>query len=451
MRRLAAIALALALGTLAAEAGAQGLARLYPRAQLEADQARWSGQIAAEFRDTIAPKLTAREHEALSGVRFEFPLVGERGDPFEFYSDPAGKVIYVPVLSLRFFSDLLVATAWLNANGYDATSVQDYVGVLFRDAEEFPRAPLPRPLEALGVPPNARDEAAVSSRSDRNFGQTLIFVLAHELGHVARAHGTGKISDEDAKRQEIEADAFAVDLVRRIPAVPLGLESWLIFDLARHKAREEFSSPEAWTQYRRGFRHPLSSARLSALAGALETNAEDFAALEDEAQRDRWAARYRTLFSTYFRISAPFEDQPIAHWAKRSRVLDLRLADLKPRTTGLMLPGALGGPAAQPPFSGAYRCSVKGGAGAAEFDLLLMRFGDDLHGGYMSGSEQGTLTGTVTGDRATFTWEQGAASGSGEWQSTPDGKSLRGSWGRGEDRGGLGEWTGERIDRKPPR
>src|SRR4030095_11670942 len=92
----------------------QNVSRLYPEKKLQADSARWSEQIQAEYRDTILPQLTEEERNALGAIKIEVPLSGPNGDPFSFYTDNEG-TIYLPALSLRFFSDLCVANAWLNA------------------------------------------------------------------------------------------------------------------------------------------------------------------------------------------------------------------------------------------------------------------------------------------------------------------------------------------------
>ena len=111
----------------------QNVLRLYPEKKLQADAARWGEQIQAEYRETILPQLTDEERSVLGAVKIEVPTSGPNGDPFSFYTDDKG-TIYLPALSLRFFSDLCMANAWLNAHGYDGTTVRDYVGLLFREA-----------------------------------------------------------------------------------------------------------------------------------------------------------------------------------------------------------------------------------------------------------------------------------------------------------------------------
>jgi hypothetical protein len=145
---------------------------------LQPDAARWGEQIRAEYQDTIQPQLTDQERSALNGMKIEIPISGPKGDPFEFYSD--GSTIYLPALSLRFYSDLCVANAWLNAHGFEGTTVRDYVGWLFKQAAASSRAPLQK------------------------------------------------------RNQEIEADQFAIQAMRRIGQVPLGLELWFDVERIRH-------------------------------------------------------------------------------------------------------------------------------------------------------------------------------------------------------------------------
>ena len=164
-----------------------------------------------------------------NGIKIDVPLKGPHGDPFEYYY--ANGTINLPALSLRFYSDLCTANAWLNAHGYDGTTVRDYVGLLLREAAASPRAPLPPVFRTLGVPDNAREESTVANRADRNFGNTIVFLLAHELGHALKKHDTHLRDPVQKRRQEIEADAFAIEVMRRIGQVPLGVEFW--FDVER--------------------------------------------------------------------------------------------------------------------------------------------------------------------------------------------------------------------------
>jgi hypothetical protein len=278
----------------------QDVSRLYTQEKLKADAARWSEQIQAEYRETILPQLTDEERSALRAISIEIPLTGRRGDPFEFYY--ANGKVNLPALSLRFFSDVCVANAWLNAHGYDGTTVRDYVGVLFREAKRSPRAPFPPVFRTLGVPDNAREESSVSNRADRNFGNTVVFLLAHELGHALKKHRTDLRDLVEKRKQEIEADAFAIEIMRRIGQVPVGFEFWFDVEHSGHVAPVEFDSENAWQKYLSSLDHPVTTERLEALAVAIEKAPDSFA--RNQANQALWTERSKML-AQYFRLPRP--------------------------------------------------------------------------------------------------------------------------------------------------
>jgi hypothetical protein len=419
----------------------QNVSRLYPEKKLQADAARWSEQIQAEYRDTILPQLTDEERSALGTVKIEVPLSGPNGDPFSFYTDDKG-TIYLPAFSLRFFSDLCVANAWLNAHGYDGTTVRDYVGVLLREAILSPGAPLPTVFRTLGVPDNAREESAVANRVDRNFGNTIVFLLTHELGHALKKHDTHSRDPVQKRRQEIEADAFAIEVMRRIGQVPLGVEFW--FDVERighvqgiRRVTSARFPPEAeWQKYLAGLDHPVTSERLDALATAVEKAPDSFA--RNQADQARWT-RNSKIFAQYMRLGAPSAAIGAARVAEYERVRDLHLEDLKPRKAAFTMPGS----DQEPAFNGLFavrRTAAEGGQD--RMDLLLLRMGDDVTGGYSNGKIDGFIQGDIRNGVLHFTWREGNANGHGVAQA--QGETLRGTWGLGESEQGAGEFSAER-------
>ena len=448
MQRYLAVALVITTCAGATVFG-QNVSRLYPEKKLQADAARWSEQIQAEYRDTILPQLTDEERSALGTVKIEVPLSGPNGDPFSFYTDDKG-TIYLPALSLRFFSDLCVVNAWLNAHGYDGTTVRDYVGVLLREATLSPGAPLPAVFRTLGIPDNAREESAVANRVDRNFGNTIVFLLAHELGHALKKHDTHSRDPVEKRTQEIEADAFAIEVMRRIGQVPLGVEFW--FDVERighvqgirRVASARFPTEAEWQKYLAGLDHPVTSERLDALATAVEKAPDSFA--RNQADQARWT-RNSKIFAQYMRLGAPSAAIGAARVAEYERVRDLHLEDLKPRKAAFTMPGS----EQEPPFNGlfAVRRTAAGG-GQDRMDLLLLRMGDDITGGYSNGKIDGFIQGDIRNGVLHFTWREGNANGHGVAQA--QGETLRGTWGLGESEQGAGEFSAERQkkERKAP-
>jgi hypothetical protein len=415
----------------------QNVSRLYPEKKLQADSARWSEQIQAEYRDTILPQLTQEERSALGAVKIEVPLSGPNGNPFSFYTDDKG-TIYLPALSLRFFSDLCVANAWLNAHGYDGTNVRDYVGLLFREAKASPGAPPPPVFRTLGVPDNAREESAVSNRADRNFGNTIVFLLAHELGHALKKHQTD-LRDLVAKRkQEIEADAFAIEVMRRIAQVPVGVEFWFDVEHGGHVAPRKFDTEAEWQKYLTGLDHPVTTERLNALAAAIEKAPDSFA--RNQTNHVLWTERSKML-AQYFRLAAPqWTTNPIAHRAEYERVEGLYVSDLKPRKAAFTIPGT----EQEPDFNGLFAVRRTGtSADQDKVDLLLLRMGDEVTGGYSGGATDGFVEGKITDGALHFTWREGSVSGRGVART--QGETIRATLGMGDSEQGRSEWTGVRV------
>src|SRR4030095_12600727 len=360
------------------------------------DATRWSEQIQAEYRDTILPQLTKEEQNALAGIRIEVSLSGPNRDPFSFYTDDKG-TIYLPALSLRFFSDLCTANAWLNAHEYDGTTVRDYVGVLLREATLSPGAPLPPVFRTLGVPDNAREETAVANRADRNFGNTIVFLLTHELGHALKKHDTHSQDPIQKRKQEIEADAFAIEMMRRIGQVPLGVEFWFdverighVQGMRRLVATQRFPSEAEWQKYLATFDHPVTNERLNALADVIEKAPDAFA--RNQPNQTEWRARYKMWAHSFSLAAPPWTTSPIARTAEYERIRDLHLEDLKPRKTLLATLGS----EQEPDYNGLFAVRrVAAGGGEDRVDLLLLRFGNDVNGGYSNGKGDRFIQGGI--------------------------------------------------------
>ena len=431
----------LALAFLAwSQANAQNVSRLYPATQLEADAARFGGQIRAEYNETILPQLNESERAALGEIEIDVPATGRKGDPFEFYTD--GQKVYLPALSLRFFADLCVANAWLNAHGYDGTTVRDYVGLLFREATLSPAAPLHPVFASLGVPANAREEPAVANRADRNFGNTVVFLLAHEVGHILHKH-RADISEPDRQRkQEIEADQFAIEVMRRIGQMPLGLEFWFDLERIRHQAPKNIPAEAEWQKYLAGLDHPVTTERLDALAAAIEQAPDSFA--RNQTNLTLWAARAKS-FAQYFRLAAPLAGNAVARVAEYSRVRDLRLASLKPRKAAFAAPLGEGTDEA---FQGLFRIRriFAGEKPDDELDLLLLRNGDEVLGHYSGAQVEGSIEGKILEGVLRGEWKEAGGEGHATIESAGD--NLSATWGSGAQDKGAGTWKGARVRRK---
>src|SRR4029077_1557035 len=190
---------------------------------------------------------------------------------------------------------------------------------------------------------NAREETAVADRADRNFGNTIVFLLTHELGHALKKHDTHSQDPIQKRKQEIEADAFAIEMMRRIGQVPLGVEFW--FDVERighvqgirRVTSARFPTEAEWQKYLGGLDHPVTSERLDALATAIEETPDSFG--RNQADQARWT-RNSKILAQYFHLGAPSAAIGTARVAEYERVRDLHLEDLKPRKAAFTIPGS---------------------------------------------------------------------------------------------------------------
>jgi hypothetical protein len=241
---------------------------LYDSATLGHWQAEFRPGLETNLRELILARLDAAERLPLVGLRLDLPL-RQPGHPMNFLAlrDADGPVLSMPVASLRFLGDLCLAWAWLNARGYSLDTVTDYLGMLAqRGPEAFAGGPV-RPLAALGISTEARADPRVQRDLQRLFGSAVVFLMAHELGHLQLRHAA-PVNAGQSRLQEREADRFALEVMRRTGEPPLGLA--IYFTAVSHL---EGISPAG----NPGRSHPTSPERLRAAAAQLQAAAGDYA------------------------------------------------------------------------------------------------------------------------------------------------------------------------------
>jgi hypothetical protein len=87
--------------------------------------------------------------------------------------------------------------------------------------------------------------------------------------------------------------------------------------------------------------------------------------------------------------------------AEYSRVEKLHAEDLKPRKSAFTIPGT----EQEPGFNGLFavrRTAADGGQDRV--DLLLLRMGDEVTGGYSNGKVDGFIEGNIKDGVLDFTW-----------------------------------------------
>ena len=436
-RLSAAILLACALFLcLPATAGAGRYASLYDDTELAHWAERYRPGILSNLDQVLRPVLTREELRGLRDLRIDIPLRAASGHPLDFYALASGTVV-LPAMSLKFLDDLSVAFAWLNRNGYSPETVQEYVGMLKYGREaDFGR--WPAPLRALRIPDDALKDPAVDGLSQKIFKSAVIFILLHEMGHVLHGHpGYGPlVRRADARANETQADAFALEVMRRLPAQPTGM--FLFFQLMAYAGpnRGDFDGDAAWRQAMEQATHPVTPDRMRAIADILRRHADGFA-VEYENRR---TGRENVLFTAdqialiAETLSDPDLQKLVAMTSRRAT-----LAGLAPRRQGEKLGGApAAATATAAAFAGAYDGSIEIEGQAFDVRLVLVRDGRRVSGLFSIGAGVGELDGAVEGETLFYTWRSGGDTGRGTMAR--DGDGLAGRWGYRDSAADGGAW-----------
>jgi hypothetical protein len=410
----------------------------------EAALDRTARQTAPDIRtileDDLPRVLTSEERAKLSDVRIEFPRE-DSSHPMNFSSNWRDKRITAPVSSLRFLRDMVVAYAWLSAKGYDLQSVTDYLCMIKYQWPDRLRGVAHSPIEALGVPENALDDATVAARFQQLYGTMVVFTLGHELGHIYHRHpGYNQVSPETARKQEEEADTFALTLLARLGEAPVGAS--LYFHILTHL--ESFAGDPDFRADRANRAHPLSPQRIEAIAAAINSDADRFAGAK--------AARAIATAGELRVVAKTLSDESVQESLRRIG-LSTTVETLRPRKPGELPKLAGEGVAEAGVFSGTFVGKWLDAKGTdLDVKMVLNRKGDSVEGTYTlftvvdgkqynHGSGAVTLSGTVRDDTLEYEWHWGTDYfGRGRLRAAADAKTLSGTWGYTKAVEGGGTW-----------
>ncbi|MDZ7754076.1 MAG: hypothetical protein U5S82_21155 [Gammaproteobacteria bacterium] len=433
-RRSGQILLAVLLGLCIATAAAQVR---YSDAELSERLPNYRDDLGVNYREVMLPRITPRERAALENARIQFPLRMEGDGLFGYYSayGTDGPKIVMPVSSLRFLSDLCVATAWLWANGYSQSTLHDYLGMLkYRRPQDLGLIAMPQPLPALGVPDNATDEPAVERVRSQCFSTAVVFVLAHEMGHLILGHrGYEGVTPEQAQANEAAADDFALDLMSRLGDLPFGVLFFFTYAAYIEPHRGDFGGDDAWRTHVAGKTHPLSAGRILALADGIEQRAGRFAAGTMQARS--LAADLRvvgeTLADPDIQQLLRLQGQSVRPYMLASRKGDVWEVSPPPE------------PLPDGPFSGFFTGWMGSGPeDGIEVSLVLFRQGDRVHGRYSYAGIAGTVRGRVENGVLDYEFVEPGSSGIGRLEMIGEG-AISGRWrSRSGREGALGAERG---------
>ncbi|HJT13422.1 MAG TPA: M48 family metalloprotease [Dongiaceae bacterium] len=445
LRAIAGVVFAVALALAAVGASAGNIDALYDDATLKFWQTKYARGLNSNLENVIFPRLSAEESRRLAGVRIEVPLRVQDQEPFAYYTTGTPWVVTMSAASLKFFDDFCVAIAWLQTNGYGIETASDYVSMLKYRTPGAVGGRYPLPLDALQIPGNALDNRRVDTIANQIFNEAIFFVLAHELGHVLYRHpgyGPG-VTRAEARANEAEADAFALDMIQRVEAEPTSMAFWFLMTGHMADGRGDFASDAEYEEFLAESTHPLTGDRIAALADRLMAAAEEFA--RNETDQAASLTRIQWTADQLQQVAGILGDPEIqALIANRGR--SMTPAMLAPRRSD-QLPGA--GPAAATAglaaFHGTYQGEFSDGTANLPINTVLRRDGDQVTGEYYYGAGAGQVVGLIQDGTFYFQWQEGDATGYGYLETADGGETVSGRWGRGESMDDGGTWRGKRT------
>ncbi len=247
---------------------------------------------------------------------------------------------------------------------------------------------------------------------------------------------------ETVRANEAQADAFAVEIMRRVGVIPAGAPFWFGCVACRDLHRVDFASDAEWQQHLDHTTHPVTASRIEALAAAIEKGAPDFARTQSDPARGLVLARY--VAGEMHKVGEILNDEGV-HRLFRQQSATTETAMLAPRRGGAFEVAKPDENFSDQPFGGVFACTFRSKISRQEINLrlVLRRHGEAVNGEYSYGVATGKIFGAADGSTLNFKWEEGAASGKGrfEWKS---GGSFSGTWGNQNSRDDGGTWNGTR-------
>ena len=263
----------------AATSEAGDVGHLYEEKKLVQEKSRLENVVRQIWTKAYVPVITPEEKRRLSAVQLEFPLIGRARSPIDFSANSEKNTLSLSIVSLLFFEDLSIAYAWLWANGYSLSTIDEYVAMLkYRKPSVFADKRYPLPLPALHIPTNALTNPKVDDLSLRFRNTAFAFILGHELGHIYHRHALGGMTLQQARDNEIAADDFALELLRRTSTIPMGATLFFQASAYWFPHRGDYPNEQEWQTYlKEEAEHPLTADRLRTLAKRMQAATADFA------------------------------------------------------------------------------------------------------------------------------------------------------------------------------
>lgn len=273
MHRIATLygLLAIACASLVAtpiSAAAQGI---YSDQALKRDAPRLQRAVNQIYIKGVKPKLTAREAASLANIRFSFPMPRPNDHILNFYAGElsGGPTVIPPLQSLKLVEDLATAFAWLYISKRPFGPLDMYFAMLQRKPPQDIGSVGSRDIQsAIGVPKNVLKNKKIDKLSLALRNEAFAFIAVHELGHLLFKHkGLQDITAAQARADEVQSDAFALDVLARSGTPPMGAIIYFQAQIFSMPHRGDHKTRGGWQNYlATASTHPLSVNRIRAMA-----------------------------------------------------------------------------------------------------------------------------------------------------------------------------------------
>lgn len=388
---------------------------IYPDATIREWEPEFRAAVQDNYTRLFRPKLNTQEAQHLRALRFEFPT-----DPehvlFEFYTRSDGTVV-LPVASLLLLKDLVAAQVWLEATGYSAQTMLDYLAIVRQGRlVNWPTSER-LPLKALGIPAGAMSDEHLLEKRNEILDKTVFFILGHELGHLIQdlsAQGACQKSKDrgdncdftSLQKSEAQADAFAVDMFRRIGLVPSASNFFFAAHSRLSPMPFEFQDEHAWQEHAKKQAHPLNSARIRNVAELIKEQKDAFAG--GFSSPEIGALRVNDAVNHLRILAGSLDDRDLAGiqiaWAK-----SLEPEDIRPRRSHEpRLRPTTGDLGAKQPWTGFFIGEAQYPSGDSAPLEVVMRVngsGPQITGDVMLNGIRGRIEGRYeNATRASATW-----------------------------------------------
>jgi hypothetical protein len=245
--------------------------------ELQKSAPAYTKWISGVFYWDLLGRLLPGQRGQLGDVHLDVPLqlqgALDPGFVLSIVSDPVSRRVVVPIRTLRWLDEYCGLIPYLETTGSELRTklalIYDAMLAL-PNKNERP----PGPFAAFKLGDWIYKDNRVKDTSNKLLNSIFVFLLAHELGHLAKNHQSG-LSDIKSQLQEREADEYAFDLMAQIGINPIGI-AFLFLAAAMMEGGQRT--------------HPLSGTRVIAAAEQMEKRPDSFID-HSEPNPESWVLR----------------------------------------------------------------------------------------------------------------------------------------------------------------